>query len=257
MLPAEDDVFGEALLGMLAGRPEPLEIIFAVGAERLISQMWPHELLLEPDALPTRDRALLARWTDGRVLDIGMGPANHLLWLQRHGLAVAGIDWGPLVIEAARRRGAQEVYALSWEEMTVARCGRFDTIMLLGNVIGAPGDLAGVRRMLNSLHQLLAPGGRIICTSEDTALPQHSGWARRRAANMAEGRYPGSFVYQLVYRGHAAASDRWLSLDYADLRDLAMQAGWHVADAAWEEDLTGKPSAGEYASRWYALLLTR
>jgi SAM-dependent methyltransferase len=256
LLPA-DDVFGEALLGALAGRSDPLEIVFSVGAERLVSRTAPHELLVVPEALPARDRALLERWARGRVLDVGMGAAGHLLWLQRRGFAVAGIDQGPLIVEAARRRGAREVYALAWEDITPAHCGQFDTITLLGNVIGAPGDVAGSRRMLKALHALLTLGGQLICTSVDTSLPECGGWDRRRATNVTGGRYPGAFVYQLVYRGHAAAPVPWLALDCADLRELAVAAGWDVMDVVWETDLAQAPLADECAARWYALRLAR
>jgi len=255
MLLPEEDVFGEALLGALAGQPDPLELFFTMGAQRSTGRLMPCDLLTEPEALPLRDRALLERWVRGRVLDVGMGAANHLLWLQRNGFAAVGIDQGPLIVEAAKRRGASDVYALSWEDLVPTRFGLFDTVILLGNVVGAPGDLAGVRRMLRNFAHLLRPDGRLICTSDDTSVPRRGGWVRRRAANLAQHRYPGAFLCQLVYRGHAAVPVPWLSLDYADLCRIAEECGWTVVDVVWERDVTGVPPVDERAAHWYALLL--
>jgi len=80
----------------------------------------------------------------GRVLDIGCGPGRHALHLQKRGLRVVGIDASATQVALARIRGLREVYQASVWRLPKG-LGVFDTVILMGNNLGLPGDLPEIQ----------------------------------------------------------------------------------------------------------------
>lgn len=63
------------------------------------------------------ERARAQRWT-GRLLDLGCADGSFIVAVRDAGFEVWGIDFDRLSIEAARRRGLENVYALTVEEFS-------------------------------------------------------------------------------------------------------------------------------------------
>lgn len=93
----------------------------------------------------------------GPVLDIGCGPGRHAAALARIGHVALGIDTSAAAIRVARRRGARAVQVSVFGPVPGA--GRWATALLLDGNIGIGGDPV---RLLERVHQLVAPGGRVL-----------------------------------------------------------------------------------------------
>jgi SAM-dependent methyltransferase len=91
------------------------------------------------------------------VLDIGCGPARHLLALAARGVEGLGLDVTPAAVELARSRGAQVVEGSVFG--SVPRTGGWGTALLLDGNIGIGGNPL---TLLTRVSTLLRPGGRVL-----------------------------------------------------------------------------------------------
>lgn len=91
------------------------------------------------------------------VLDIGCGPARHLLALAARGVEGLGLDVTPAAVELARSRGAHVVEGSVFG--SVPRTGAWGTALLLDGNIGIGGDPLA---LLTRVSKLLRPGGRLL-----------------------------------------------------------------------------------------------
>jgi SAM-dependent methyltransferase len=108
------------------------------------------------------DRRLLAHCV-GSTLDIGCGPGRMSQHLAQAGACVLGID---VVAEAVRQTRARGAGALLRDVFDpVPGEGRWDTALLADGNIGIGGNPP---RLLRRVHELLAPGGRVVA---DVAAP--------------------------------------------------------------------------------------
>lgn len=106
------------------------------------------------------------RFAPARVLDAGCGAGRVALELHRRGVAVAGVDLDPDLLDRARRRAP----SLGWHHLDLAELaaidpaelgGPFDVVVLAGNVLPfvrpdrRAAAIAGVAQQLGS-------GGRLV-----------------------------------------------------------------------------------------------
>ena len=97
----------------------------------------------------------------GRVLDVGCGPARHVLALAARGVPALGIDNAPSAVELARRRGAQVLLRSVFDR--VPGEGRWGTALLLDGNIGIGGD---PQSLLTRVRALVCEGGRVLVELE-------------------------------------------------------------------------------------------
>jgi SAM-dependent methyltransferase len=102
------------------------------------------------------ERRLLDR-VSGPVLDIGCGPARHVLALAESGVVTLGIDISTPALAVARDRGAPVLHRSIFGR--VPGRGRWGTALLLDGNIGIGGDPVG---LLVRVADLLRPGGRAL-----------------------------------------------------------------------------------------------
>lgn len=104
----------------------------------------------------------------GRLLELGCGTGEMLLWLARRGYEVAGVDIAPSAIMLARQRFASEGVQARLEIGTVCDLNRFDDgafdLVVDGRclhcVISTDRSAA-----LRSVRRVLRPGGAFILDS--------------------------------------------------------------------------------------------
>jgi pimeloyl-ACP methyl ester carboxylesterase/SAM-dependent methyltransferase len=112
--------------------------------------------------LDTEILDLLARRAAGRgpVLDVGCGPAHLGAYLAARGARVVGLDLAPLMLAAARRRGAPDlgVAVADLRELPVASgsCAALVSFYVLHHLPRS--ELGGV---LGEFRRALAPGGEL------------------------------------------------------------------------------------------------
>lgn len=119
-------------------------------------------------SLGPADAEVLAR-ARGPVLDVGCGPARHVLALARRGVLAVGVDVAPTAVSYARARGASVVLASVFAPIPGA--GRWRTALLLDGNIGIGGRPA---ELLQRLDQLLRSDGQVLCELAGPGSPTRS-----------------------------------------------------------------------------------
>lgn len=167
----------------------------------------------EPEEHDLLDRAI------GPVLDVGCGPARHVLALAARGIAALGVDNAPSAVALARRRGARVVHRSIFDRLPGA--GRWGSALLLDGNIGIGGDPSA---LLARVRSLLHRKGRVLMELEPPGAPSSSLVVRTEDAD-----------------GVSHWFD-WAQLAADDVEDVAWEAGLVVAER-WEA-----------AGRWFARL---
>lgn len=131
-------------------------------AERAEDLPW-HEA--EPPALLTR--AVEARATPGRALDLGCGAGTFSLWLAARGYQVTGLDFMPQAVriagERVREAGLDVTVAqadVTADATRLAHPGPFDVILDVGCLHGLPDALRPAYK--RQILSWLAPDGDYI-----------------------------------------------------------------------------------------------
>lgn len=175
----------------------------------------------------------------GHVLDIGAAAGRHTSHLLGKGLQVTSLDILPETEAILRDRGATRFIA---SDILTFAGERFDTLLMLMNGIGMVGTVAGLERFLRHAHEIIAPGGQIICDSMDVSVtsdPVHSAYRQR---NLNLGRLPGQQTFTMTYNGATGAPFEWLHIDFGTLSDLCSRTGWHA-------ELMDSEASGHYLCR--------
>jgi SAM-dependent methyltransferase len=130
-----------------------------------------------------------------RLLDAGCGSGRTLDELARYG-RVSGVDLSPEAVEAARRRGHEDVRVARVEELPFADA-TFDVVTCLDVVEHTPDD----RATLAELRRVTRPGGLLLVT-----VP----------------------AYQGLWSWHDVVNQHFRRYDSASLRTAAGASGWNV-----------------------------
>ncbi|MEX0310701.1 MAG: class I SAM-dependent methyltransferase [Tateyamaria sp.] len=182
--------------------------------------------LPEPFAHETELLAL----AKGPVLDVGCGAGRTVLWLQRKGLNVTGIDMSPGAVAVARARGCRDVI-LGDVMASGAPLPRshFETIVVFGNNVGIGGTRDGATTLLRHLARVAAPGGQLLVTGLDVArtdAPHHLAYHQR---NVATGRPKGEISMRFEYAGAIGPWTPWYHPEPHELEQIAADSGWRVS----------------------------
>jgi len=125
---------------------------------------------------------------EGRTLDIGGAAGRHSLALIRRGLDVTCLDILPDMEVILRDRGVDQIVI---SDVFTFSGERFDTLLMLMNGIGMAGTPEGLDRFLQHAHQIIRPGGQILCDSIDVSVTSDPVHAAYRERNLKLGRAPG------------------------------------------------------------------
>jgi SAM-dependent methyltransferase len=225
--PVEGDAFGEVLLAALDGRTSVAVLERDDGLIEL--DPFVRNYFAEPDSWSDRDRWALERAV-GTVLDVGAGAGRGSLALQSDGRPVVALDVSPGAIEVCKRRGVQNCFLGTADDLAETNPGPFDTILALGNNLGLLGSPAAANRLLNTLAALSMRDAIIVGTGRDpyaTDDPLHLAY---HEANRQLGRSPGQVTIRV--RHHRLATPwfdlLWCSIE--ELADLCEATPWRIAD---------------------------
>lgn len=146
---------------------------------------------------PGPEERRLLRHAIGPVLDVGCGPARHVLALGRRGVPALGIDVAEGAVTIARGRGAPVLRGSVFDPLPLE--GSWSTALLLDGNVGIGGD---PRRLLARVRDLLRPGGRALLEVEAPGEGAHALVVRaeRLGAPTSEG-----FAWALVGADEVAA----------------------------------------------------
>ena len=159
----------------------------------------------------------------GKVLDLGAGVGPHSLHLQEKGLEVCAVDISKEACEIMEKRGVlnvqcSDVYGIQEEN--------YDTILLMGRVIGFVEDLTSISKFFNHCENLLSSKGIILLDSLDVKVTSEPHQLAYQERNKKLGRYIGVVGLQLEYNGQYSEPFTLFYLDPDTLRSIAEDLDW-------------------------------
>jgi len=220
------DAFGHALLDELEGR-SAFEVIERSDGRLDVSNPVAVYFNGYADWGPLGQKAIdLAR---GRVLDIGCGAGRFTLHVQGSGLDVVAIDWSPLAVEVARRRGVRDARVLSITGIN-GRLGPFDTVLMMGNNFGLFGNAGRAKSLLRRLWRITNPGAQIIAQTLDPYQTNDSTHLEYQASNRRKHRMGGQIRMRVRYQCRKTPWFDYLFVSVDELTDLIRGTGWVLAE---------------------------
>ena len=164
------------------------------------------------------------------ALDVGCGPARHVLALAARGVSAIGLDTSDEAVRAARARGAAVHHGSIFDEVPGA--GTWGSALLFDGNIGIGGD---PEALLARVRRVLRPAGRALVEVEPPDVRTASFLVRAGSAGGAGGRLvpvgTGERRRPGQARGGLRAPPAWRS----SRPRAAGSAGWsgHERDVRW------------------------
>lgn len=213
--------FSRALTNFHAGN---LGATFTIRRDDGFQQVDPASTFFETECYPPLEKRAMDECR-GSILDVGSAAGRHSLELLRRGLSVTSLDVLPEMEGIMKDRGLTDVIIA--DVMTFS--GKpFDTLLMLMNGIGMVGGLEGLNGFLRHAHDLVLPGGQILCDSIDVSIttdPQHVSY---REKNLASGRPAGQQAFTMECDGVEPTAFHWLHIDFESLARVASGHGWEA-----------------------------
>jgi len=213
--------FSQALLDFHSGS---CDVTFTIRRDDGFCSEMPAAPFFELGNYPTLEMRAMDE-CHGSVLDIGSAAGRHSLELLRRGIKVTSLDILPEMEGIMKDRGQTDVVI---SDVLHFSGRRFDTLLMLMNGIGIVGSIEGLTRFLQHAHDLVDPGGQIVCDSTDVGLttePQHVAY---RETNMASGRPAGHQAFMMEYNDEEPVRFDWLHIDFQALERISKAAGWEA-----------------------------
>lgn len=164
---------------------------------------------------------------EGPVLDVGCGVGRVGDYVKSQGLEYYGLDLSPLAVEMCHKRGYENVFLMSADNIKLDRTD-FKTVVLFGNNFGLMGEPDGVVRMLKGFHRVTADDAIILAGSIDPKETDDEMHLAYHARNRAEGKPPGLVKLRNKYEEEV---DEWRYLLLCGkklMSELAEEGGWYL-----------------------------
>lgn len=213
--------FSRALLDFHSGRRDAT---FTIRRDDGFVQRVPAAPFFDLEHYPALEKRAMDQ-CHGSILDVGSAAGRHSLELLRRGLKVTSLDILPEMEGLLKDRGQTDVVIADVLQFSGRR---FDTLLMLMNGIGMTGSMEGLARFLRHAHDLISPGGQIVCDSIDVSVttnPQHIAY---RELNAGSGRAAGQQAFMMDCDGEDSVRFDWLHIDFHSLAQLGEAAGWEA-----------------------------
>jgi SAM-dependent methyltransferase len=170
----------------------------------------------------------------GKILDIGCSVGRHVLYLQRHGYDVVGIDNSPLSIAIAKKRGIKNAKVVSITQLSY-RTGVFDTIIMFGNNFGLVGTEKRAKWVLRRFKRMTTRDALILAgyggdsPITPSLFEEKPDMKNQCEENIASGKFPGEVTHHVHYGEHVATIP-WLYISTAEFLSLLDVTGWWMQE---------------------------
>ncbi|MFC2124181.1 class I SAM-dependent methyltransferase, partial [Bacteroidota bacterium] len=158
--------FGKALLDYYGGQDDAKNMIIREDGNK--ADLPASIFFSDPESINPGDKVALSK-CKGKILDVGAGAGRHSLILQERGFNVYAMEIIPEAVEVLK---SQKILNIIHSDILDLNEGEFNTILLLGHGLGICQDLNGLEKILVHLKKILAPGGCLICDSNDVSITE-------------------------------------------------------------------------------------
>lgn len=165
------------------------------------------------------------KYAHGKILDGGCGAGRYILYFQKRGFDVTGIDISPLAVKVCKERGCKKAKVMDLKHPQFPK-EKFDTIILFGNNIGICGRLTYLSRLLRRLRKIVKPGGHLLLTSLDVTKTRKKAHLSYHKLNRSRRRYIGDVKIRIEYKSKEGDWFDWLIPGPELLREYASTCGW-------------------------------
>ncbi len=224
----EEDAYGQEVYDYYLGKNKAPEIVERSDGYIDISG-GPSAYFAPFEKWPTCQQELMA-YANGRILDVGCGAGRVALYLQEQGCEAVGIDISPLAVKTTLARGVKEAHVLSITQLSRAKLGKFDTIVMMGNNFGLFGNQKRAKWLLRRFYGMTRGNGRILVesrTSDSTKTdnPDHVTYLEN---NRQQGRLPGQLRLRVRYKKLKTPWFEYLIVSLEEMVQIMAGTGWQV-----------------------------
>ena len=156
----------------------------------------------------------------GKIIDIGAGAGSHALYLQKKGMDVTALDISGGACEIMRMRGVKKVLQ---EDIFTYKEEKYDTSLMLMNGIGVTGSIENLDIFLDSLNDLLNPGGQLLFDSTNL-IYLYSNDQGEEKINLNDDYY-GQVQFRMEYDDFFTRQFSWIYIDFDTLAGMAEEKG--------------------------------
>ena len=212
------DPIGKAIHGYSENQKD-LDII--VKSDICENDIIPLEVLFRSfNEMPEIEKTALSR-VKGKTLDVGACAGPHSIELINRGhedIHAIDISKGSIEYLKSKNISAEHSSFLNYNQTT------YDTILMLMNGIGVAGKLSNLKKTLQHASKLLNKDGILLCDSSDIKYlyeeDDGSLWIDLNEE------YYGNFRFQMEYKNEKSSWFDWLYVDYDNLHEIALEAGF-------------------------------
>ena len=177
---------------------------------------------------PKHQQAVM-QYANGRILDIGCGAGRVCLHLQEQRHGAVGIDISPLAVKTTLARGVSEAHVLSITQVSRAKLGIFDTIVMMGNNFGLFGNEKRAKWLLRRFYGMTTGNGRILVESRDNTKTDDPDHLAYQAFNRQRGRLPGQLRLRVRYKKLKTPWFEYLIVTPDMMAEILMGTGWQMS----------------------------
>jgi SAM-dependent methyltransferase len=229
--PLVGDAFGATLLACYENGMTPWSAVEIVERDDgFIDSSDASRYFIQPDAFGALDRWACAKVGE-RVVDVGSGAGRASLYLQDLGRDVLALDVSPLAAEVCRRRGVENVFLGTLDDVARTGAGPFDSFLMLGNNLGLLGSPTEAVRLLATMAALAAPNAIIAAQGTDpyqTDNPVHHGY---HSYNRSRRRMGGQLRIRVRRRELATDWFDYLFVTLDELAALLAPTRWRIEES--------------------------
>ena len=177
------------------------------------------------DQLDLKEKLVLSK-CQSPVLDLGCGPGSSVLFCERDGKKVTGIDASEGAISIAKKRGCSDVRVGMISDIYNFKNSIFRTILLNGNNLGLSNSIDELKGNLKEYYRILEDGGIFIGSSID---PQNTSDEKNisyQKQNIKNNKYLGQIKIKINYNNHQ--SNWWclLLVTKDDIKSMLFEIGF-------------------------------
>lgn len=178
----------------------------------------------------------------GKVLDIGCGAGRHSLHLNQKGNNTIPVDKSPLLVSICRDRGLDQSLIMDIDN-PVFRNNVFDSILIVGDIIGLGQNLVNIKNRLIKLAEITSDDAMLLFDSQDPTYVDEHIHKSYYKNNQIKDSDASRIKFRVKYNGIV---DDWMNIIFLSPEELDSI----VEDTPWK--LTEILSPDD-RSNWYSL----